>query len=140
MYRSRVSDDDGATRNNVSSGTGRWPAAAASHGPASSGMMSGRITPAPPAAARSAANRSTPYRSIGFQYDITSVGAPVAATLETVCSTSGVVVPAASAASTASWMVGPSMTGSEYGRPTSTMSAPPSTRAVMAATAPSTDG
>src|SRR5919199_783643 len=71
---------------------------------------------------------------------MTSVAAPVAATLETVCMTSGVVVWWASATSTAAWMVGPSMTGSEYGRPTSTTSTPPSTMAVIAGVPPPTDG
>ena len=70
------------------------------------------IRPAPPAAARSAANRSAPYRSIGFQYVITTVGVPVAATASTVRSTSAVRTPPSSACWAAAWMVGPSMTGS----------------------------
>ena len=37
------------------------------------------MQPAPPASASSAANRSTPYRSTGFQYVMTSTGLPVAA-------------------------------------------------------------
>ena len=98
------------------------------------------ISPAPPAAARSAANRSTPYCSTGFQYVITSTGTPLRATASTVRSTPAVVVPAASARSTAVWITGPSSTGSEYGRPTSTTSTPPETIAVSAAIPPSTDG
>src|SRR4051812_18818873 len=128
----RSSLDEGATRK-----IGSTPAAstAASQGPASSGMRSGVITPAPPAAAKSVANLSAPYRATGFQYVMTSAGAPVAATADTVPSTSGARVPAASARSTAAWIVGPSMSGSEYGQPTSTASTPADTIAVIAATA-----
>jgi hypothetical protein len=49
-------------------------------------------------------------------------------------------VPPASAASTARWMVGPSMTGSLYGTPSSTTSTPASIIVRTAATEPSTDG
>jgi hypothetical protein len=86
------------------------------------------------------ANRPTPYRSTGFQYDITSVGAPVAATARTVSRTSSVVVPLASAISAARWIVGPSISGSLYGSPTSTTSTPAATIAVSASTQPSTVG
>ncbi len=44
------------------------------------------------------------------------------------------VAPAARAATDASWMVAPSMTGSENGRPTSTASAPASTMAASTST------
>ncbi len=44
---------------------------------------------------------------------MTRVAAPVAATASTVREDVSVVVPAASACSTASWMVGPSINGSE---------------------------
>ena len=91
------------------------------------------IIPAPPAAARSAANRSTPYCSIGFQYVMTTTGTPVRATASTVRSTPAGVIPPASASSTACWITGPSSTGSEYGRPTSTTSTPASTIAVNVA-------
>jgi len=43
---------------------------------------------------------------------MTTTGAPVAATASTTRSTSAVVVPAFSAASTAAWTTGPSITGS----------------------------
>ena len=55
---------------------------------------------------------------------MTSTGTPVRATASTVRSTRAGVVPAASARSTACWITGPSITGSEYGRPTSTASTP----------------
>ena len=53
----RASVEDGATRK-----TGSMPAAvtAASHGPASSGVRSGVMTPAPPAAAIASAKGTTP--------------------------------------------------------------------------------
>ena len=57
VERSRASVEDGATRKTRSRSCS---SEAASHSPASSGIRSGVIAPAPPAAARSAANRSTP--------------------------------------------------------------------------------
>ena len=67
------------------------------------------------------------------------VGAPVAATAPTARSTSSVVT-RGQRLSVARWMTGPSITGSEYGRPTSTMSTPPSIMARMASIEPSTTG
>ena len=60
----RSADDDGATRK---IGSRPLACAAASHGPASSTIRSGVITPEPPAAARSRAKASTPYASIGLK-------------------------------------------------------------------------
>ncbi len=71
---------------------------------------------------------------------MTRAGTPVAATASTVRSVSATLVPAVSAAYTASWMTGPSISGSEYGRPTSMMSAPASAMATAAVIAPSTLG
>src|SRR5260221_10077408 len=71
---------------------------------------------------------------------MTRTGTPVLATASAVCSTSATRVPPASARWVASWMTGPSISGSEYGRPISTMSAPASAMAVAAAIAPGTDG
>ena len=133
----RASVDEGATRNTRSS---PCSSDAASHSSASSGIRSGVISPAPPAAARSRAKAGTPYRSTGFQYVMISVGTPSAAVASTVRSTSATRTPPASAASAARWMVGPSMTGSEYGSPTSTTSTPDSTMARIAAMPPSTVG
>ena len=48
--------------------------------------------------------------------------------------------PARTAGSVAAWMVGPSITGSLYGMPTSTTSQPPSTSARIASIDTSTDG
>ncbi len=106
----RRSVEEGATRKIRSR-----PAASLAliQGPASSGIRSGVITPDPPAAAMSAANASTPYRSMGFQYDMTRAAAPASATARTTANTSLGVVPAASARSAACWMTGPSMVGSE---------------------------
>jgi hypothetical protein len=64
----------------------------------------------------------------------------VAATASTVRSTSAVRVPWRRAASTAAWIVGPSISGSVYGSPTSTTSAPASTMARIADAAPWTLG
>ncbi len=50
----------------------------------------------------------------------------------TAVKTSETCVPAWSACSAACWTVGPSITGSEYGRPTSTISTPASTIAAIA--------
>jgi len=71
---------------------------------------------------------------------MTTGTAPAAATASTARSTSGMPTPARTATSTASWITGPSMPGSEYGTPTSTTSAPPSTAATMAAIEVSTSG
>ncbi len=65
---------------------------------------------------------------------MTRVGAPVAATASTARSTSAWRVPACSEAWWAAWMTGPSMSGSEYGMPTSTASTPASTMATIAST------
>ena len=54
--------------------------------------------------------------------------------------TSAVVTPPASAWSTAAWMTGPSITGSEYGRPTSMTSQPPSTMAAWRRSSPRRTG
>ena len=51
--------------------------AAASHSADSSIVKSGVITPDPPFSAIDAANFSTPYFSIGFQYVITTEATPV---------------------------------------------------------------
>ena len=98
------------------------------------------IRPAPPAAARSAAKDRTPYLSTGFQYVMTRAGTPVPATASTVRSTSATRTPPVSARCTASWMTGPSISGSEYGRPTSTMSAPERAIASAASIPASTEG
>ena len=71
---------------------------------------------------------------------MTSVGTPSAATASTVVRTSRVRVPFARAISAARATVGPSIVGSLYGRPISTMSTPPSTMAAIASRAPATDG
>ena len=71
---------------------------------------------------------------------MTSAGTPAPAMASTVRSVSATLVPAASAACTACWMTGPSISGSEYGRPTSMMSAPASAMATAAVIAPSTLG
>ena len=57
------------------------------------GGQVGRDQARSPASARSGAKRSTPYLSTGFQYVITTVGAPVAATASTVRITSEVRMP-----------------------------------------------
>jgi hypothetical protein len=134
---SRSGVELGATRKTRSS---PCASAATSQSAASSGIRSGVIRPAPPAAARSRAKASTPYRSTGFQYVITSTGAPVRAICSTAAKTSRTREPPARACSTARWMTGPSMTGSEYGTPSSTMSTPASTIAVAAAIEPATSG
>ena len=71
---------------------------------------------------------------------MTSVGTPAAATVSTVRSTSVTWVPPASARCVASWMTGPSISGSEYGRPISITSAPACAIATAASAAPATDG
>lgn len=97
--------------------------------------------PAPPASASSAVKRSTPYRSIGFQYVMTRIGTPVASwASRTVRITSAIFTPPRRAMSSAVWMTGPSSTGSLCGSPTSTMSAPPATTAFTASIPPSTVG
>ena len=50
---------------------------------------------------------------------MTTAAAPASATASTVRSTSRMPTPARTATSLARWITGPSMTGSEYGRPTS---------------------
>src|SRR5260370_925441 len=71
---------------------------------------------------------------------MTRTGTPVLRTASTVCSTSATRVPVASARRVASWMTGPSISGSEYGRPISPMSAPPSAQALPPPVPPRTDG
>src|SRR5437016_4675217 len=134
----RASVDDGATRNTGSMSASATPSSQSAA--ASSGVRSGVIAPTPPAVARSRANAALPYRSIGFQYDMTTTAAPVSATCVTVLRTSRTLVPAPSDLSTACWMTGPSINGSEYGSPTSTTSTPASTIARSALTQPSYDG
>ena len=73
----------------------------------------GVITPHPPAAARSRAKASTPNLSTGFQYDMTTVAAPVLATSPAMAMTSAGVVPPRKAWSAAAWITGPSINGSE---------------------------
>src|ERR1035438_2142214 len=68
---------------------------------------------------------------------MTAVATPVLAPAATVASTSPMCVPPLRARCTASWITGPSISGSEYGRPISTTSAPPSAIATAAAIAPS---
>lgn len=78
---------------------------------------------------------------MGFQYVITSTGFPVASWASlTVRMTSAILTPPRRAMSSAVWMTGPSRTGSLCGRPTSTMSAPPSKTALIASMPPSTVG
>ncbi|ANZ41553.1 hypothetical protein BBK82_41995 [Lentzea guizhouensis] len=128
----------GATTNTVA----RSCAAACRRHPADSATgRSGSTQPAPPASASSRANRSTPYRDTGFQYDITSTGLPVAAcTSRTVRRTSAIRTPPRRAMSSAVWITGPSSTGSLCGRPTSTTSAPAAQVARNAAMPSSTVG
>ena len=133
----RSFDDDGATRKMVSS---PCFSAAASQRPASSGIRSGMIAPRPPAAAKSSANFSGPYCSTGFQYVMVTHLPPAAVTSPTTRKRSLMRKPASSAMSAASWIVGPSIIGSEYGKPTSMTSAPASTTALMASIDPSTVG
>lgn len=72
------------------------------------------MRPAPPAARRSSANRSTPYCITGFQYVITSTGVWVCRVISaTAVNVSRKRNPAASAVCVASWITVPSMTGSE---------------------------
>ena len=133
----RSFDDDGATRKIVSR---PCFSAAASQRPASSGMRSGMMAPRPPAAAKSSANFSGPYWRIGFQYVMVTQLPPAAVTSRTTWKRSLMRKPASSAMSAASWMVGPSIIGSEYGRPTSMTSAPAATTALMLSIDPSTVG
>jgi hypothetical protein len=69
-----------------------------------------------------------------------TVGTPVAATASTVRSTSVVRMPRSSACWAAAWIVGPSITGSLYGRPTSMTSQPESTITRRASMPPATSG
>src|SRR5215467_6706994 len=71
---------------------------------------------------------------------MTRTGTPAPATASTVCSTSATRAAPTSARWAASWMTGPSSSGSEYGRPISTRSAPAPAMAVAAAIAPGTEG
>jgi hypothetical protein len=96
-------------------------------------MRSGVMSPAPPAAARSSAKRWTPYCSTGFQYVMTTTGAAVRAVISrTAVKTSRTRKPSARARCVAAWITGPSMTGSEYGRPSSMTSTPFSARTTAA--------
>ena len=85
----------------------------------------------PPAACTSSAKRSHPYASSSEEYVIGISGVP--GTSSCVCRStsrhSRVRIPRASARSAARRMTGPSASGSENGKPSSTMSAPPSTAA-----------
>src|SRR4051794_9203049 len=96
--------------------------------------------PVAPVAARSRANASTPYFSIGFQYVISTTGTPADATASMIRSVSRVRTPPASAMSLAFWITGPSITGSEYGSSTSITSHPASAIATIEAMLPSTVG
>lgn len=71
---------------------------------------------------------------------MTTTGAPRPATCSTACSVSRTRVPCCSATSTARWMTGPSITGSVYGMPSSTTSAPASIMVRTACTEPGTVG
>ncbi len=71
---------------------------------------------------------------------MTRAGTPAPATASTVRSTSRTRTPPVSARCTASWMTGPSISGSEYGRPISTTSAPERAIASAASIAVSTVG
>src|ERR1700737_5381748 len=95
-------------------------------------MRSGVIMPRPPAADRSRANASTPYRSTGFQYVMTTARPPASLTASTARNESRTRTPPRGAVSLAFAIVGPSIPGSEYGIPTSTMSQPDSTNVVIA--------
>ena len=105
---------------------------------ASSGIRSGVIRPAPPAAARSRANAAPPATAVAL--DRVPVGhhehrrAGVGDRLDRAQHVA-VRTPAASARSVARWITGPSITGSEYGSPTSTTSTPASTMARIASIA-----
>jgi hypothetical protein len=103
------------------------------HSEAESGVMSGVMRPAPPASRRASAKRSTPYWSTGFQYVITSTGASTRErTPSTAANTSRTRKPADRAACVAFWIASPSITGSEYGSPSSSASTPFSTSATAA--------
>ena len=71
---------------------------------------------------------------------MTTAAAPAAATAATAASTSAIPTPARTAGSTAAWMVGPSIPGSEYGTPTSITSQPPATIARIASIEVGTSG
>ena len=74
------------------------------------------MSPAPPASASLRENSSTPIRSTGFQYVMTSTATSVAAVMPaTTSKTLSTRKPLAMASVVAAWMTGPSMTGSEYG-------------------------
>ena len=84
-----------------------------------------------PAVVASSAKRSQPYASRSDEYVIGTSG--VSPTSARVCARTSrqarVRIPRASARSPARRMTGPSASGSENGKPSSTMSAPPSTAA-----------
>ncbi|CAH0326879.1 hypothetical protein SRABI128_05622 [Microbacterium sp. Bi128] len=127
----RSGEDEGATRNTRSR---PYLSEAAIHSAASSGMRSGVMSPAPPASARRRENSSTPIRTTGFQYVMTSTAASVLLVMpRTTSKTSRTWKPFARASVVAAWMTWPSMTGSEYGMPISMRSAPFSARAMPAA-------
>ena len=98
------------------------------------------MAPQPPAAAKSRAKFSGPYCSTGFQYVMVTQVPPASVTSRVTRNRSGMRKPAASASSAAAWMTGPSIIGSEYGRPTSMTSAPASTMALMRSMDSSTVG
>ena len=87
---------------------------------------------APPAAWTSAAKRSQPYASRMDAYVIGTsgvVGHELVRPREARRGTARVRMPRARARSAARRITGPSASGSENGKPSSTMSAPPSTAA-----------
>ena len=71
---------------------------------------------------------------------MTTAAPPAALIRSTTVNRSRSRKPARSAVSAAAWITGPSITGSEYGTPTSTRSHPPSIVAVNSSTEPSTVG
>src|SRR4029077_13098118 len=121
--------DDGATKKIRSKSRASDTANRSS---ASSGIKSGVIIPSPPAEARSRANASTPHRNTGFQYVITTARPPALLIASTAASASRTRTPPRNAASVAAAITGPSIPGSEYAIPTSMMSQPDSTIAVIA--------
>ncbi len=117
-------------------------ALAAGHSPASSASRSGVMSPVTPWARASAANRSTPYRRMGFQYVMTSTPVPgdASVTAAAAVRASRTRTPPRRAASTARAMTGPSITGSVYGTPISSRSAPADAAARSASTEVATSG
>ena len=92
----------------------------------SSSGRSGTISPVTPAARRASAK---PGRSAMLAYVLAMSGMPTRMAASSARTDAG-VAPRASAASDASWIVGPSTVGSENGSPTSIRSAPASSNAV----------